>query len=253
MGQSPHLALVTGAAKRIGRAIALRLAAEGCDVAVHYNTSKQEADTVAAEIASLGRRTCVVAFDQSDVVAIDSGIAAIRNTFGRAPDILVNSASVFEWDSIVTVDAGSLSRHYGANVVGPVLLTRAVADAATDSTRGLILNLLDTKLANPNPDHLSYTLSKYALDGFTQLMARALAPRFRVCAIAPGHTLPGPGESDEHFASVHAQTPLGRGPTPEDIASTAAFLLASPAITGQTLIVDGGAFMRPADRDTAFH
>jgi NAD(P)-dependent dehydrogenase (short-subunit alcohol dehydrogenase family) len=252
MGQSTHLALVTGAAKRIGRAIVMRLAAEGCDIAIHYNTSKQEADAVVAEVAALGRRAHAIAFDQSDGAAIAGGMAQIRESFGRAPDVLVNSASIFEWDSIATVEAASLSRHYATNVVGPVLLARAVADAATDSTRGLILNLLDTKLTNPNPDHLSYTLSKYALDGFTHLMARALAPRFRVCAIAPGHTLPGPGESDEHFAAVHDETPLGRGSTPEDIANAAAFLLASPAITGQTLIVDGGAFMRPAGRDTAF-
>lgn len=253
MTSRPHLALVTGAGKRLGRAIAMRLAREGCDVAVHYNTSAAEADEAVREIEAMGRRAVAISFDQTSAEQIASGLAKVKAAFGRTPDVLVNSASIFEWDVIGNVEAQSLERHYATNVIGPVLLTRAVADAADDDTRGLVINLSDTKLRNPNPDHLSYTLSKYALDGFTTLMARALAPRFRVCAIAPGHTLPGPGETGEHFSSVHDRTPLMRGPTAEDIAETAAFLLNNQAITGQTIVVDGGTFMRAADRDTAFH
>src|SRR5690606_11293917 len=151
-----------------------------------------------------------------------------------------------------SVNADSLEKHYATNVIGPVLLTRAVADAASDETRGLVINLSDTKLFNPNPDHLSYTLSKYALDGFTTLMARALAPRFSVCAIAPGPTLPGAHGTQAHFDAVHAQTPLGRGPTADDIASAAAFLLNNKAVTGQTIIVYGGSFMKSSERDVAF-
>ncbi len=247
-----HLALVTGSAKRIGRAIALRLADAGCDIAVTYNTSVEDAARTVREIEAKGRRAHAIGFDQSDPAAIASCMTAIRSAFGRAPDVLVNSASTFEWDSIATVDADGLDRHMRTNLYGPVLLTRAVADAATDATRGLILNISDHKLPNPHPDHLSYTLSKFAIEGFTAMMARALAPRFRVCAIAPGHTLPGPGESEDHFARLHDATPLERGPTPSDIAEAAAFLLASPAITGQTLIVDGGSFLAPQGRDAAF-
>jgi NAD(P)-dependent dehydrogenase (short-subunit alcohol dehydrogenase family) len=248
-----HLALVTGAGKRLGRAIALRLAREGCDIAVHYNVSEGEADAVAREIALLGRRAHAVGFDQTDDSGMDAGLAAIRQTFGRAPNVLVNSASIFEWDNLSTVDRSSLTRHFEANLFGPVLLTRKLVEASSEGTRGLILNLLDQKLDNPNPDHLSYTLSKYALQGFTTLMAQTLAPRFRVCAIAPGHTLPGPTETPEHFAAIHDQTPLHRGPTADDIAEAAAYLFNSPAVTGQTLTVDGGAHMRPSDRDFAFH
>jgi NAD(P)-dependent dehydrogenase (short-subunit alcohol dehydrogenase family) len=247
-----HLALVTGAAKRLGKAIALRLAAEGCDIVVHYNSSAADADLVVSDVQSLGRKAMAVAFDQSDDDAIDLGMAEIIRQFGRAPDVLVNCASIFEWDNLSTVDRAALARHFETNLFGPVLLTRHVAAAATAATRGLIINLLDQKLFNPNPDHLAYTLSKYALQGFTTLMATDLAPRFRVCAIAPGHTLPGPDETGAHFDAVHDQTPLLRGPTPNDIAGAAAYLLNSPAITGQTLIVDGGSFLNPAPRDIAF-
>lgn len=249
---APHVALVTGAGKRLGRAIALRLADAGCDIAVHYNTSSSDAREVAAQVVEKGRRAFTVSFDQSDPAAIAAGLAQVSAGLGRAPDVLVNCASIIEWDAIDTVTPESLERHYRTNLVGPVMLTRGVAAAAAADTRGLIINITDFKLAIPNPDHLAYTLSKYALDGFTHLMARALAPRFRVCAIAPGHTLPGPGETQDHFEALHGQTPLARGPRPEDIAEAAAFLLASPAITGQTLIVDGGVFMGPALRDVAF-
>ena len=249
----PHLALVTGAGRRLGRAIALRLAQEGCDVAVHYNSSEDEADAVAQEINALGRRAHAVGFDQTDDAGMDAGLAAIRQIFGAAPCVLVNSASIFEWDNLSPVDRASLTRHFETNLFGPVLLARKLVEASNEKTRGLILNLLDQKLANPNPDHLSYTLSKYALQGFTTLMAQSLTPRFRVCAIAPGHTLQSPSETAEHFAAIHDQTPLLLGPTPEDIAEAAAYLFNSPAVTGQTMFVDGGARLRPSGRDFAFH
>lgn len=253
MSSAPtHLALVTGAGKRLGRAIALRLAGEGCDVAVHFNTSSAEANAVVAEIRAAGRQAHAIGFDLSDPAALETGFAALISAFGRAPDVLVNCASMFEWDDIASVTPDSLHRHYATNTVAPVLLARLVANAASADTRGLILNITDHKLAATHGDHLAYSLTKYALDGFTQMMARALAPRFRVCAIAPGHTLPGPGETQAHFDAVHDQTPLGYGPTTDDIAATAAFLLKSPAITGQTLIVDGGGFMASAARDISF-
>lgn len=248
-----HLALVTGAGRRLGRAIALGLAAAGCDIAVHYRSSEDEADEAVREIETLGRRAVAVGFDQSDDIGLDRGFREIREALGRAPDVLVNSASIFEWDDIATVTRDTLRRHAGANLFGPVLLTRRMFEASTDETRGLILNMLDQKLFNPNPDHLSYSLTKYALQGFTQMMARRLAPRFRVCAIAPGYTLPDVSAADdEHFREKHDDTPLSRGPTADDIAAAAVYLLNAPAITGQTLIVDGGSHMRPAARDFAF-
>jgi NAD(P)-dependent dehydrogenase (short-subunit alcohol dehydrogenase family) len=247
-----HLALVTGAGKRLGRAIALKLADAGCDVAVHYNSSRVEAQETMEAIHALGRNAACVQFDLADADAFGPALDHVQEMLGRPVDVLVNSASLFEWDDIASVEPANLTRHFERNLFAPVMLTRMVVERSGEGARGLILNLLDTKLANTNPDHLSYTLTKYALEGFTAMMARGLAPRFRVNAIAPGHTLPGPDETDAHFEAAHGQTPLARGPTPEDIADAAAYLLGARAVTGQTLIVDGGAFMRRAERDVMF-
>jgi NAD(P)-dependent dehydrogenase (short-subunit alcohol dehydrogenase family) len=250
---TPHLALVTGAAKRLGRVIALRLAAAGCDVAVHHRSSPREAEATVADIRGMGRTAHAIAFDLSDPDALDAGFEAAIRLFGRAPDVLVNSASLFEWDDIAEISPAALQRHAAVNIHAPVLLTRRLFAASSETTRGLVLNLLDQKLWNPNPDHLSYSLTKYALQGFTTMMARRLAPRFRVCAIAPGYTLPDVAAADAgHFLGSRHNTPLERGPTPEDVAEAAAYLLSAGAVTGQTILVDGGSHMRPADRDFAF-
>jgi NAD(P)-dependent dehydrogenase (short-subunit alcohol dehydrogenase family) len=248
-----HLALVTGAGKRLGRVIALSLAKAGCDVAVHFRSSREEAESACEDIRKLGRTAHPVGFDQADEGQIARGFAEIATMFGRAPDVLVNSASMFEWDDIATVTQAGLAKHAQANLFGPVLLVRKMFEGSSESTRGLIVNMLDQKLFNPNPDHLSYTLSKYALQGFTTMMARRLAPRFRVCGIAPGYTLPDVGgETDGRFEKKHDATPLHRGPTPDDIGGAIAYLLNAPAITSQTLIVDGGSHMRPMARDFGF-
>ena len=247
-----HLALVTGGARRLGRAIALRLAREGCDIALHYRSSEEEAHETASDIRLLGRRAELFCFDLSEENELQTAYGTIGARFGRAPNILINSASIFEWDDLSSVSGTSLQRHFETNLFAPVLLTRLLASHAAPDARGAVINLLDQKLFNPNRDHLAYTLSKYALQGFTTLMARELAPRFRVCAIAPGLTLPGPGSAGERFDTLHDQTPLKRGARAEDIADAAAFLLRSEAITGQTLIVDGGSHLSPSERDFAF-
>ncbi len=244
-----HLALVTGSAKRLGRAIALRLAREGCDVVIHYRASRDEAEETASQIVQKGGKAMSVAFDQTIPEAISDGFAAIREFYGRAPDVLVNSASVYEADDIASVEKAGLNRHFNANLVGPVLLTRKLFEASNKNTRGAIINILDYKLYAPNPDHLSYTLSKYALQGFTELMARRLSPAFRVNAIAPGYTLPDvDAKDDAHFVAKHDETPLERGPTAEDIADAAAYLLKARATTGQTILVDGGRHLDAASR-----
>ncbi len=245
-----HLALVTGSAKRLGRAIALRLAAEGCDVVIHYRASREEAEDTATHIVQSGAKAMSVAFDQTSPEAIDEGFSAIRQFYGRTPDVLVNSASIYEADDIANVDKAGLNRHFNANLVGPVLLTRKLDEGSDRNTRGAIINVLDYKLFAPNADNLSYTLSKYALQGFTELMSRRLAPRFRVNAIAPGYTLPDvDAASDAHYIAQHDNTPLERGPTAEDIADAAAYLLKARATTGQTILVDGGRHMDASGRD----
>ncbi|MEZ5936833.1 MAG: SDR family oxidoreductase [Hyphomonadaceae bacterium] len=251
--QAPPFALITGSGKRLGRAIALKLAAAGCDVAIHYNASKAEAENVAHEIRRIGRASVTVGFDIGDDDAIDAGFDKIAGAMGRAPDVLVNSASIYEDDDIRTVTRDALARHMDANLFGPVQLARKLVEASSPETRGLIVNILDHRLWAPRADHLSYGLSKYALHGFTEMMARTLAPRFRVCGVAPGYTLPDvDAESAEHHDAHKDATPLQRGPAPDDIAGACAYLLTAPAVTGQTLIVDGGAFMRPAKGDAAF-
>ncbi len=245
-----HLALVTGAGRRLGRAIALRLGAEGCDVVVHYRSSQAAAEDTANEIVAKGSKAMSVCFDQTDPTSISDGLSAAHAFFGQSPDVLVNSASIFEWDDIENLTEANLLKHFQANLFGPVHLTQKIFEASTEQTRGLVLNMLDQKLFNPNPDHLSYTLSKYALQGFTELMSRRLAPRFRVNAIAPGYTLPDVGaEDDTHFKANRDNTPLERGPTEYDIADAAAYLLKAHATTGQTILVDGGSHTRPAARD----
>lgn len=243
-----HLALVTGGGKRIGRAIALRLARDGCDVAVHYNTSAEEAAQAVREMEAIGRRAIAVSFDQRDDAQMSEAFAAIRRTLGRAPDVLVNSASIAEIDFFENVDRASLLRHYDINVAGPLLLTQAFANNLA-SHPGAVVNITDHKLFNPNADHFAYTLSKFALQAANDLLARQLAPLIRVCAVAPGHVLPGPGETMAHFEAVHTDTPLGRGVTPDDIADAVAYIVASPTLTGQTIIVDAGAHLQPRLRD----
>lgn len=246
------VALVTGAGKRLGAAMARRLGTMGYRVAVHHRSSPQEAAATAGAIETAGGEALVVRADLTEAAAIDAMLAAIGDRFGAPPRVVVNSASVFEWDDLAGVTEEALLRHYRANLVAPVMVTKRLAAHPPAAGDGVIVNMLDQKLAAPNPDHLSYTLSKYALCGFTEMMARALAPAFRVCGIAPGYTLPAPDAPDGHFEREHDRTPLRRGPTPDDIADTLAYIVTCRALTGQVLTVDGGAFMAPAARDFSF-
>ena len=252
LGQEGAVALVTGAARRLGAAMAIRLAGEGYRVAVHHRGSPEAAAETVAAISAAGGTAMAVRADLEDLAAMDAMLASIRHAFGAGPEILVNNASVFEWDDLDSVTPEALLRHYRTNTVAPVLLTRRVASVPPAAGAGVIVNLLDQKLLAPNPDHLSYTLSKYALAGFTELMARALAPHWRVCGIAPGYTLPAPEAPPGHFERTRDDTPLHRGPTADDVADTLAFIVSNRALTGQVFAVDGGAFMAPASRDYSF-
>jgi NAD(P)-dependent dehydrogenase (short-subunit alcohol dehydrogenase family) len=159
---------------------------------------------------------------------------------------------MFEHDTVDTLSEGLLRRHIALNTFTPSVLAREFAEALRKEERGVVVNFLDFKLASPYPDHFSYTLSKYALAGATELLARALAPRVRVNAVAPGYVLPAPGQSDADYKRLHADTPLERGPTPRDIAHAARFLIENEAVTGQTIYVDAGRRFRSFERDMAF-
>jgi NAD(P)-dependent dehydrogenase (short-subunit alcohol dehydrogenase family) len=247
------VALVTGAARRIGRVIALAMARRGWDIAVHYGQSADEALSTVSEIEALGRRAVAVQCDLSDE-------AQVKALLPRAADALkagwiscvVNNASLFDQDDAADFSVACLDRHMHANLAAPILLTRALYDATPDGSQAVAVNLLDQKLFNLNPDFLSYTLSKAALQTATTMLAQALAPKVRVVGVAPGITMVSGDQTEEGFAKAHAITPLGRSSTPEDVASAVCFVAESPAITGTTLLVDGGQHLIPLQRDVMF-
>lgn len=249
---SARWALVTGAAQRLGRAAALELARAGWGVIIHYRNSAGAAEAAAKQARALGAAAATVRADLADAGERHGLIAAAVGAAGAPLTALVNCAAIFEHDTIDTLTLEALDRHIALNTFAPVLLTREFAEALPEDGRGAVVNFLDFKLANPYPDHFSYTLSKYALAGATELLARAMAPRVRVNAVAPGYVLPAPGQADADFQRLKDDTPLARGPTPEDIAGAVRFLLENEAVTGQTIYVDGGRRFRSHDRDMGF-
>lgn len=249
----PHpVVLVTGAARRLGRDIALELAAQGWHVAVHYRHSADDAQATVQQAHALGSAAQPFAADLADEAACGALVPAVLQHFGRL-DAVVNNASLFEYDQLADFGYASMERHWRSNVGAPLLLARALHTHLDSCGRqGCVVNLLDQKLWNPNPDYLSYTLSKAALEAATTLMAQSLAPSVRVCGVAPGVTLPSGPMNEHDFAKAHRLTPLRRSSTGADIARAVRFLLESPAITGTTLLVDGGQHLAAQPRDVMF-
>jgi NAD(P)-dependent dehydrogenase (short-subunit alcohol dehydrogenase family) len=245
------VALVTGAARRIGREIALALARDGWDIAVHYATSRDDALQTVAEIEQLGRRAVAVNRDLAVEAGVKSLLAECADELGPVTCV-VNNASLFEQDDAARFSGETLIRAIRTNVAAPVLLAQALHDHLDAEGGGVVINLLDQKLANPNPDFLSYTLSKAALQQATVLLAVALAPKVRVVGVAPGLTLVSAGQTPEGFERAHTRTPLGRSSTPADIAQAVVYLAKASAVTGTTLLVDGGQHLVPSDRDVMF-
>jgi NAD(P)-dependent dehydrogenase (short-subunit alcohol dehydrogenase family) len=254
------VALVTGAARRIGRVIALELAHAGFDIALHHrgsdDASLAEAEATAVELRAAGARVHSFAADFADPAATAALLPAVARAFGRV-DAVVNSASRFEYDSPATFDAALLESLTRSNVAAPVALAQALAaqvgaQAAHARVSPCVVNILDQKLHNPNPDYFSYTLTKAALAHATVLLAQALAPALRVCGVSPGITLVSGPMDDAEFAKAHRLTALGRSSTPEDIARAVRFLIESPAITGVDLAVDGGQHLIGQPRDVLF-
>jgi len=240
--------LVTGAARRLGRAIALELARAGWQVAVHYRGSAEEAQQTATDC---GRHAPAAAFhaDLADEDAVRGLLPRVVQQFGRL-DAVVNNASLFEHDSASDFNHASFTAHLLANTAAPVLLAQALHQhLAVRGGQGAVVNLLDQKLWNPNPDFFSYTLSKAALESATTLLAQALAPQLRVVGVAPGLTLTSHLLSQEKFEQLHKLSPLGRSSTAEDVAATVRFALENGSITGTTLLVDGGQHLMKFERD----
>ncbi|MEZ5659377.1 MAG: SDR family oxidoreductase [Burkholderiaceae bacterium] len=249
---SSHRAvLVTGAARRLGREIAIGLARAGWDVAIHYGHSADDAQRTVADIRALGRRALAVQADLADEQALRAMFAtACAELPIRA---LVNNASRFDDDRPETVTAASMHAHLAPNLIAPVLLTRCLFEQLDERARGVVINLLDQKLERLNPDFFSYTLGKQALWAATRMMAMAYAPRLRVLGVSPGLTLPSHLQTDEAFARAHRDTALlDRSSTPADIVAAVRFLIEQPAITGVNLTVDGGQHLMGLARDVSF-
>lgn len=242
----PRTAIVTGGARRIGAEMVRALAADGWDVLIHCNTSRDAADALAHEV---GRARVV----SVDLAGEDPAAVFAPALDGMPPlGLLVNNASLFEHDDLADFTVEGWARHFDANLRGPALLTRMFAERAGDGG-GLIVNMLDAKLVQPNPDFFTYTLSKMGLAGLTELSARKLAAqRIRVCGIAPSVTLVSGPQSRENFDAVHAMNALQRGVTVEDIVAALRYVIASPTLTGQTLTLDGGQRFLGLPRDVQF-
>ncbi|MEQ9606264.1 MAG: SDR family oxidoreductase, partial [Kiloniellaceae bacterium] len=214
--QGPHAVLVTGAARRIGAVMARDLAAQGWAVALHYQSSRVEAEALAAEIAAAGGRAVALQADLGDEAAVTPLIDRAAAALGPL-GLLVNNASIFEFDDHASCDRASWDAHLEVNLRAPFVLTQRFAAALPAEARGLVVNLLDTRVWNLAPGYLSYTLSKAGLWTLTQTLAQALAPRIRVNAIGPGPTLPSRGQSDSDFAARRAGLPLGDGASPAEM------------------------------------
>lgn len=245
--------LVTGAARRIGRTIAEVLAAAGHDVALHCRHSRDEAEALAGQLRERhGVRAEVFGADLADEAACRALLPAVAARLGRV-DAVVNNASTFEYDDALSFGHAAMERHWRANTAPAVLLAQALhAHLRSREAHGCLVNLLDQKLGNPNPDYFSYTLSKAALEAAGVMLAQALAPTLRVVGIAPGVTLSSGPMNEAEFEQARRLTPLGRSSTPEDIARAVRFAIESPAITGSTLWVDGGQHLTGQPRDVYF-
>jgi NAD(P)-dependent dehydrogenase (short-subunit alcohol dehydrogenase family) len=231
--------LVTGAAKRLGRAIALHMGAHGWSVAVHYNNSQADAEETVAALHEKGVHAVALNADLS--IEGDTQRLILRAAEAVGPlTALVNNASVFEDDTLATMTRASWDKHIETNLRAPLVLAQSFAEQLPAGAEGAIVNLLDQRLLKPTPQFLSYGVSKAGLHWLTLTLAQGLAPRIRVNAVAPGPTLRNARQSENHFKKQQVATILGRGATPEDVAAATLYLLEARAVTGQMIAVDGG-------------
>lgn len=253
--EGPRTAIVTGGARRIGAALCRALAADGWHLLIHCSASEREAAALAAELGN----SKMVSADLADPGAAATIIAALDGL--PPPRLLVNNAARFAYDSADDFTAAQWDEHQAVNVRAPALLSQAfvkavgadTAGAESAAGHGLIVNLLDAKLLQPNPDFFSYTVSKMALAGLTELLARAYGPRgMRVCGIAPAVTLRSGAQTAANFEAVHTLNPIGRGVTTEDIVEALRFIVRSPTLTGQIITLDGGQRFLGLARDVQF-
>lgn len=235
----PGAALITGAARRIGAALALDLARNGWDVAIHYHRSEDEARAVVRDVEAVGRKAVALA---ADLRREDETVTLMpRATQALGPlTLLINNASAFEMDRIDTVTRESWDLHLEIGLRAPLVLSQAFAKQLPDGRAGNIINMLDQRIWKPTPYFLSYTVAKMGLWTLTRTLAQALAPDIRVNGIGPGPTLPSPRQTDEQFQRQWDAVPLRRGTTPQEICDAVRYIIAAPAMTGQMIALDGG-------------
>lgn len=236
---APATVLITGAAQRIGRILALTFAANGWRVGLHCRHSKREAEQLAAEIVGKGGAAAVLQADLADAAEVETLIPACAAALG-APTCLVNNASTFIYDTVASLDPKVWDTQLAVNVKAPVFLSRAFAAALPAGETGSVVNIVDQRVWKPTPNFFSYAASKMALWSVTRTLAQALAPRIRVNAIGPGPVLKSAHQTDEEFRRQCEATILGRGTTPDEIAQAIQFILNAPAMTGQMIALDGG-------------
>lgn len=242
-------ALITGAGRRIGAAIALALARSGYSVILHANSSREDAENLAATIVGAGGKARVVLADLADHEAVRKLVPA-ASAFGQLT-LLVNNAGEFEPDDIETLSHARFRRAVSVNLEAPLFLSQAFAAQAPAGADASIVNITDQRVLRPNPRFFSYTLSKSALHTATTTLAQALAPKIRVNAVAPGPTLPSPRQTDVQFAAQAESMPLKHGPRPDDVAAAVLYLAQATNVTGVTIPVDGGQHLswRTADSE----
>lgn len=246
------VALVTGSFRRLGAEIALRLAADGHDIALQGRAGSVPETGLPERLQAMDVRSGVFHADLTQETEIAALVADVEATFGAPPAILVNNAARFDDDRLESVGMDSLVAHFEANTASAILLARHFAASLTSGARGVVVNVLDQRIANPHPDQLSYTISKQAIAVATRTLAVALAPRIRVCGVAPGLTIPTDAYEESQLDRLAAMMPLERLARPREVADAVAFLVAAEAVTGQILFVDAGAWLRTYPRDFVY-
>ncbi|MGB3279234.1 MAG: SDR family oxidoreductase [Pseudorhodobacter sp.] len=242
-------ALITGAGRRLGRAMALYLAGRGHDIAVHYATSAPEAESLVAEITAMGLHATALQADLLDEAQVEALVPRAAQALGGPLTVLINNASIFDYDTVKSATRKSWDRHMESNLRAPFVLTQGFAAQALPAARddngealapSLIVNMVDQRVRKLTPEFMTYTLAKMGLWALTQTAAQALAPAIRVNAIGPGPTMIGARQSPQHFAKQRANTILERGANPSDVTAALGYFLDAPSVTGQLLCTDGG-------------
>ena len=248
---TPGVAIVTGGSKRIGKSIVKKLSFLGWKVIIHYNSNKNDALSLQKEIQKKGGAASIIKANLNSSKATEELISKSEKKFGKLT-LLVNNASIFENDSVHSLTIDTWDIHNNVNTKAPLLLSQSFAKLLPKKEPGVIINIIDQRVFSPRPDFISYSASKNSLFWLTKVLAQALSPKIRVCAIGPGPTLKGARQTDNDFKNQSQSVPLGNGSSPEDISQAIEFILNASSFTGQMITLDGGEhldWIKPEDRN----